>query len=122
MAIEQPDAVELLGVAREVLLGEVLPALPRAQRYNALMLANVLAIAGRECAAGADPERAEALARDEFLRARGSTETGSRDLAGSIRRGELDQRDPELRRLLLDQTLRRLRLSNPKYLKSLNLE
>ena len=44
-----PDAFNLLDAARESLVSQLLPALPREQRYLGLMIANALAIAAREC-------------------------------------------------------------------------
>ena len=54
-----PDASELLATARETLLADLLPALPEERRYTARMIANALAIAAREAAAGNDTIRRE---------------------------------------------------------------
>jgi Domain of unknown function (DUF6285) len=53
------DAAELLGTARQALLGEVLPALSGEQRYTALMVANAMAIAAREAALGDEADMRE---------------------------------------------------------------
>src|SRR4051812_28520363 len=47
-----PDATELLAIARSTLLDKLLPHLPDDLRYDTLMLANAMAIAAREHAAG----------------------------------------------------------------------
>lgn len=54
----QPDAHELLDIARSTLLEQLLPALPGELRYPALMIANAMAIAARE-------SRLVALAEDQ---------------------------------------------------------
>lgn len=46
--VEQPDARELIEVARESLLEHVLPGLEGEARYHALMIASAMAIALRE--------------------------------------------------------------------------
>jgi hypothetical protein len=55
----KPSAAELLEIARKTLRGEVLAALPEALRYQALMAANAIAIAGRVLERGEAPEREE---------------------------------------------------------------
>jgi hypothetical protein len=51
--LEQPDAADLLATARAALLEKLLPALPAHLHYEARMVANAMAIAGR--AGAADP-------------------------------------------------------------------
>ena len=51
----QPDAHELLDIARSTLLEQLLPALPGELRYPALMIANAMAIAARESRLGLWP-------------------------------------------------------------------
>ena len=46
------DATDLLATARDALLSELLPALPKDKRYTAMMIANVLAVASREHQSG----------------------------------------------------------------------
>ena len=41
---DRPDARNLLETARTVLLAEILPVLPAAYRYTALMIANAMAM------------------------------------------------------------------------------
>ena len=48
----EPTAVSLLDTAREVLRDSVIPCLSGAARYDALMVANAMAIAARQIAAG----------------------------------------------------------------------
>lgn len=49
--LEKPDAADLLATAREVLLTELLPALPPEKAFAARMVASAMALAIREGAA-----------------------------------------------------------------------
>ncbi|MGG5818230.1 DUF6285 domain-containing protein [Falsiroseomonas sp. HW251] len=49
--LEKPDAADLLATAREVVLKELLPALPPEKTFAARMVANAIAIALREASA-----------------------------------------------------------------------
>lgn len=51
----QPGGADLLETARAALLDQVLAALSSDQRHTALMIANAMAIAGRELRAGTAP-------------------------------------------------------------------
>jgi hypothetical protein len=53
--LERPDGGNLLDTAREVLLKELLPHLPEAQRFHARMVANAMAVARREALADTAP-------------------------------------------------------------------
>ena len=57
-----PDANKLLAIARATVLDKLLPRLPEELRYDALMIANAMAIAIREHSAG------EAAAQSELTR------------------------------------------------------
>lgn len=46
--LEKPDGADLLATAREVVLKELLPALPPEKAFAARMVANAMAIAARE--------------------------------------------------------------------------
>ncbi len=96
-AAEQPAASLLLTEARRVLLEELLPALPEDRRLEARMIANAMAIGGRESATfrPASPD--------------------SRALAAAIRAGCHDD-DPLVRDRLAAELLARLAISNPKAL------
>jgi hypothetical protein len=56
---DRPDARDLLGIARELLLRKLLPALPEQLHYDARMVANAIAIATREIELAANTGRAE---------------------------------------------------------------
>lgn len=120
----EPSAVELLAIARETLLAQVVPTLAEPQRYAALMAANALAIVGRELAAVSTPAaeiaRIAALlpdwvpAGDEAVDLR----EGTLLLAARIREGRYGDGDAKLRLLafLRETTRARLAVSNPRAL------
>ena len=121
----EPAGAELLRVARDTILEEVLPRLPAESHYAARMAANAMAIAAREMdGAGGDP-RAEIdrIARlipewtpqgDEDAQLR----EGNARLAAAIRSGRFDSFDAQ--KMLTDHLQRstneRLAVSNPKAL------
>jgi hypothetical protein len=125
---EQPGALELLAVARETLLEAVLPQLSGDARYQALMIANAMAIASRELAGGAgqaarELEMLEILYGDEAGPREAEEDDAARAerlgrrLARDLRAGELDG-GPQLgvRRLLRERVRARVAVSNPKRL------
>jgi hypothetical protein len=126
---DQPDAAELLAIARATLLEKLLPQLPEELRYDALMIANAMAIASREHTAGDAPSQAE-LARLRTLldvhdpspssaTLRTALTEYNRRLATAIRGGQFD----DLKRAaVLDHletsTADKLAVANPKALKN----
>ncbi len=111
----------LLATARAVLRDELLPQLPTSRKYEALMIANAMAIADRESKQGAMaafPETFyETLSKtldrkdrpDELLDA----------LIMGLRQGRFHPENPatsQLHQQLLDEAKRRVTISNPRYL------
>ena len=123
---ERPDALELLAIARETLLEQVLPHLGGDARYQALMIANALAIAQRELRPDAPARTAELdflhglYAPDAPPPGEGAQRTLARleaRLAADLRSGELDGgAQLAVRRLLRRQISARVAISNPKRL------
>lgn len=127
---DRPNGEQLLDIARRVLLEELMPLLPEARRLDGLMIANAMAIAGREQEAGGGPARA-ALARlaaiyeervpTELSDAQASDMVARLDrrLVGDIRAGAFDagvKRDALVAHF--DATTRaRVAIANPKILK-----
>jgi hypothetical protein len=123
----RPNASELLAIARATFTAEILPALPEELRYNALMIANALAIARREIEAGDTPLRAEFERLTTLLSEIPREVAGealpaaladyNRRLASQIRAGRFDR---EERAVLLEHlrktTEEKLAVSNPKAL------
>lgn len=126
---DRPDAAELLDIARRTLLDELLPHLPEELRYNALMIANAMAIASREYASGDAGAQAELARLRELLGERTTPTSGmapaaalagyNRRLAAGIRGGRYDDKE---RAALLDHlektTTDKLAIANPRALKS----
>lgn len=87
----EPTAANLLETARAFLRDQVLPRLPDDARYDALMVANAMAIAARQVAAGDRPLE-EARARLAALYA--APDAGlarlARRLADDVRAGVFD--------------------------------
>jgi hypothetical protein len=121
-----PDATELLAIARSTLLDKLLPRVPEELRYEALMIANAMAIAAREHTAGDAALQAEVLRLAALLtEQRAGTELIStrielnRRLAAQIRAGRFDDRH---RAALLDHLAEtaadELAVSNPRALEA----
>ncbi len=122
-------------IARKVLREELMPLLPEERRYDALMVANAMAIAARQIAFGDAPERRE---RQNLAGLLGETVEGdastavseavgdlTRRLSAEIRSGEFDPGTPRhdaVHSFLLDVTIQRLRESAPKYLEAAGME
>lgn len=113
---ELPTGPDLLAIAREVLLAELLPHLPEGQVLAARMIANAMAIAGREAAQ--DPSwQQEALARMRSLA--GEVADPLREFAAAIRAGRFDPGTPrhaQAAALLRDITRARCSVSAPRAL------
>ena len=106
---DRPSGPELLEIARETLLRELLAFLPEERRVEALMVASAMAIAAREAASGEAPlhgleARLAEVPADSW-----------RALCAQIREGRLDGSN-QVRELLWDLALLKLRESNPKLL------
>lgn len=116
----RPDASELLAIARQTLLAELLPQLPDHLRYQALMVANAMAIAGRECRDGEAADASEALGLEALLESPAESLGDARQaLCRAIRQGRFDapgQDQEQLFAVLSAITRARLSISNPKVL------
>ena len=128
-----PDGAELLRVAQKVLRERLLPGITREQRYEALMVANAMAIAARELKAGESDLREELRMLTELYGETTVSKSGSstkdkveslnKRLARDIRSGVMDGACAQgVRTLLKAQVTARLRISNPKYLKAAGLD
>ena len=125
---DRPDAAELLEAARRTLTDAILPRVPEELRYSALMVANAMAIAAREHAAGDAAAQAE-LARLRALYAESpqavagaalasALQDCNRRLAADIRAGAFDgRRRGELLEHLQRTAADQLAIANPKALR-----
>jgi Domain of unknown function (DUF6285) len=96
---DRPDAPELLAAVARYLFEDLLPNVPREQRFNVRVAANCCAIAAREWEAEVGrPDRAE-----------------QRALAGAIRGGEWDGRWEEALAILREQVAAKLAVAHPGY-------
>ena len=129
----RPNGAELLRTARRLLREELVESIPREQRYEALMVANAMAIAERESEAGNKHLQDELRMLTELYgdQVAGSAGSGLKDkvatlnrrFAKAVRAGVLDGACAQgVRALLKAQIVARLRISNPKYLKTMGLE
>jgi len=127
---DRPSASELLDIARRALLDHVLPEVPAERRLEARIIANVMAIAGREARDGDRMARAAlgrlAALHDETPPVTQDAEAvaaarGQFDLrlAGDIRSGVLERDPARLERVrshLVATTRDALKINNPRYL------
>ena len=115
---QRPNAAELLQVAREQLLDELLPAMPSHLRYQTLMIANAMAIAAREYQSGAHLRVEEMTTLSSLLgRDKLTLEEARALMASAIRTGQYDALDAKRESLALALkriTLSHLSISNPK--------
>ena len=122
-----PTGDELLDTARDVLREELIPALPAAQRHNALMIANAMAIAARQLRAGDEPEQEELASLAHILGISAAPPAGplrealaarNRTLGRWIRAGRCESGELRTKvfQHLVHTTRRRLEESNPKAL------
>jgi hypothetical protein len=86
--LERPDGGNLLDTARDVLLKDLLPHLPEAQRFHARMVANAMAVARRE--AVADPAPTLAALRTAMATPAGAADDLLQRLSREIRAGTHD--------------------------------
>lgn len=116
-----PDARELLSTSRELLLEQLLAALPSHLHYECRMIASAMAIAVREIEQGDRCMQIEDRELARLLAAHGlaglTTSDGRVLLAQFIRQGLYDQQGWEQQALLAalnEITRARLAVSNPK--------
>jgi hypothetical protein len=116
---DRPSARELIDAVRVYLEGELLPSLTDArQRYQALIAANVLAVAGREL------DRDEAMQAEErgwleaLLGESGDVRALTGRLCEQIRQGAFDdpRRFAEAAAVVRKTVVRKLEVANPRYL------
>lgn len=129
----KPDAAELVEVARETLLGELLDEAPDDPQALMRMAARAFAIAARETQTG-DEDLVSELRLLGELYGEDAVKTSASNMLDRVaqmnRRFARDIRDgtfdgacaPGVRALLLEQVRARLRISNPGYLEAAGLD
>jgi hypothetical protein len=121
-ADDLPAGAALLGLARDVLLQDLLPLLPPERHLDARLVANCMAIADREAADGAAPSQDILRRLREFYDA-GDDAGDAADLparfARDLRMGAFEispEREAGARAILWQITMARLRHANPRFL------
>jgi hypothetical protein len=115
MPADRPTATELIESAAEHLALHVRPALAGHAAFEALIAANLLAIALRELELGPELRAADQGDLAGLMGRKGSLEELEAQLADLIREGELDDRRAEVLSVLRQSARRRLRIANPEY-------
>ena len=115
-----PSGPELLALARDVLLHDLMPLLPPEAHLDARRVANSMAIAEREARAGDESE--QNILRD-LERLYGYADNGKSELLArlvhDLRIGAFEpsgQRERDVRRILWRLTIAKLRSANPRFL------
>ena len=107
---DAPSALQLLEAVREWIDGELIPATEGRVRFHARVASNVLGMVEREIELG--PEQAASHRRR--LEQLGVADDA--ELAAAIRAGAFVDRGDELRDVLRDVVVDKLRVANPGYL------
>ena len=118
MEQDSPTAKALLETAISLLRNQVLPNTPAAQKLNLLMIANAMAIAAREFKGSSELEGAamsdlKKLYPEEMC---GSFAELNGILSSDIRSGKFDD-SYAVYSTLVENTRRRLEISNPRHLR-----
>ena len=126
---DKPTGAELLKLARRIMREQLLEHIPPEKKYQALMIANTMAIAARQIEYGDEKER-EDLARvtsilgeksdpDNSAEVQAALEECYRALSKDIREGRIvpgASRHDEVYELLYGQARQKVLESNPGYL------
>ena len=124
MTQDRPSAAELLDSVAAYLAGEVAGAVPREQRFQVLVAANLCAVVARELRAGDGPLGADLELFGSLLGNQGGMEEGDpreavrlaqEELARRIRKGEFDDRLEETAAALREHVRRKLDVARPGY-------
>jgi hypothetical protein len=113
--VDRPTASELIASAAEHLAVDVRPALAGHAAFEALIAANLLAIALRELELGPELRAADEREIGALLGREAPLEQLEGRLVDAIRGGALDSRWPEVLTVLRASARRRLRIANPDY-------
>lgn len=120
MPEDRPTANELIASAAEHLVVNVRPALGGHGAFEALIAANLLAIALRELELGPELRAADERDLSALMGREGSLEELEARLAVQIREGVIDDRSDQVLGVLRASARRRLQIANPDYLREEN--
>lgn len=110
---KKPNQNDLLSVAREVFLTDILPHVPQEKRYLAAMIGNAMGIAQRQ------ETRSEENTEQALLQAIYHDDDNADwlQLANDFRSGRISERThPELLENMMNAVRQELVVSNPKFL------
>ena len=113
--MSRPSAPDLLLTARQLLLDELLPALPLDLHYQARMIASAMIMAARDQQQGSQCATEERQQLQTLLDASSTTDLHllRKQLAGAIRQGQFDHQ-PQLHQSLRQINRRQLAINNHK--------
>ena len=116
---DSPTAKNLLETAISLLRNQVLPNTPVSQKLNLLMISNAMAIGARELNESIELEEATSsdLKRLYPDKIQNNIAELNSILSSDIRSGKFDDSDA-VYSVLLDNTRRRLEISNPRHLRN----
>ena len=123
MTQDRPGRAELLEAVAEYLLTEVRNAVPREQRFQVLVAANICAVVAREIHAGPEPLLLDLLLFNSLLDRdvpevndlNRDTRASQAELARRLRSGALDDRLDEVAAGLREHIRRQLAIARPGY-------
>jgi hypothetical protein len=123
MTQDRPGRAELLEAVAEFLFTDVRNAVPREQRFQVLVAANVCAVVAREIRAGPEPLLLDLLLFNSLLDRdvpevddlNRDTRAAQAELAQSLRSGALDDRLDEVAAGLREHVRRQLAVARPGY-------
>lgn len=123
MTQDRPAAAELLDAVAEYLFAEVRETVPREQRFQVLVAANLCAVVAREVRAGEAPLRADLELFAALLEREpeeggdlgGAVREAQAELSRRLRSGELDDRIGEVALALRGHVQRKLEIARPGY-------
>jgi hypothetical protein len=117
--VREVKNTDLLSIARTVLRDEVLNVVPEHKKYEALMVANAMAIAAREAVYGSLAEPSKAFLTSLLL-VSGETDEPIENIIKKLRLGAFDpdnSKTKTLHQALLVEAERKVKVSNLQYLK-----
>ena len=106
----RPTSEELVEAVREFLEHDVMDATEGRIQFHTRVAINVLGMVQREIELGAAQEAAQQARLDAL-----DFESDA-DLVAAIRRGDIDDRYDEIKAVVYDSVVDKLRVANPKYL------
>lgn len=117
MPLNRPTDSELVEAVSEFLQNEIAPLIDRSDvRFRLKIANNVLGIIRRNLESGAEYTARECVALTQLTQSRdGDIEDLNKTLCKMIRDGQFDDRLGELAKALIEPTLDKLAIDNPRY-------